>query len=80
MSNRNPVVFRDQFAAIIKHIVRSTRLEMHQSPCESCLTCQSFNEEHEVCMISVDKATNTYMRPPARVIAFGCPNYDDIPF
>ena len=44
---------------------------------ESCLTCQNFNEDTEQCGLY-------FARPPARVIAFGCPSYfnieDDIPF
>lgn len=43
---------------------------------ESCITCRRFDEKNEIC-----KLVN--QRPPARVIAFGCPRYDDqdeIPF
>lgn len=43
----------------------------------SCLSCKHFQEVHEACMIS------NYARPPARIIAFGCHQYqdkDDIPF
>jgi hypothetical protein len=36
----------------------------------SCLTCVHFNEDLEQC-------TLVYVRPPARVIAFGCPEWDD---
>lgn len=45
----------------------------------SCITCQHFNEEKETCAL----ATPEPMRPPARVIAYGCIAYvdnDDIPF
>ena len=37
----------------------------------SCLTCQHFDETRELCKPA-------QMRPPARVIANGCPKYDDI--
>lgn len=37
----------------------------------SCLTCKHFNEGFEVCTI----AGSAGARPPARVIAFGCPQY-----
>lgn len=43
----------------------------------SCLNCDSFDEQNEVC-------TRYRQRPPARVIAFGCPDWvnlnDDVPF
>lgn len=39
-----------------------------------CITCDTFNEKEEIC-------TKYNMKPPARVIAFGCPEYvNDIPF
>lgn len=38
-----------------------------------CLTCGYFDEETEVCK-------EAGQRPPARVIVFGCPKWDDIPF
>lgn len=45
---------------------------------KSCLSCDNFEEQTEVCK----KFGN--QRPPARIIAFGCPGYDnineDIPF
>lgn len=43
---------------------------------KSCLSCDHFNEGLEQCTLY--KA-----RPPARVIAFGCPSYSDdmdVPF
>lgn len=47
---------------------------------QSCLVCEHFNHETEIC-----KAYN--VRPPARIIVFGCKNYEessnidgDIPF
>lgn len=40
---------------------------------KSCLTCGHFVEKTETCSLY-------NMRPPARVIAFGCPAYDFIPF
>lgn len=42
----------------------------------SCLSCTKFSEIKELC-------GKFDLRPPARVIAFGCPHYednDDIPF
>lgn len=41
----------------------------------TCITCDHFDLSKEVCM------KFNYMRPPARVIAFGCPAYEnEIPF
>lgn len=43
---------------------------------QTCLSCNAFNEETELC-------GSFNARPPARVIAFGCNHYvdiDDIPF
>jgi hypothetical protein len=57
-------------------------LQAHLDPRElvaSCVTCKNFNPENEHCGISGPPT----MRPPAKVIAFGCPAYadnDDIPF
>lgn len=38
---------------------------------KSCITCDFFSEQNEIC-----KKYN--QRPPARVIAFGCPQYSNI--
>lgn len=45
-------------------------------PFQTCLRCDNFDEPKEIC-----KLFN--MRPPAKVIAFGCEKFDDkewIPF
>lgn len=43
---------------------------------KNCISCNFWNEQKEIC--------NKYQqKPPARVIAFGCPDYldmDEIPF
>lgn len=41
----------------------------------SCLTCSHFTEATELCEAATPPA-----RPPAKIIANGCPAYDDIPF
>lgn len=41
----------------------------------TCLNCQWFDEGSEACRYAGANA-----RPPARVIAFGCPAYEGIPF
>lgn len=59
---------RQGMAAIeVKHIPVMRR---------SCIACMHFNEQHETC-------NKFNARPPARVIAFACPEYiedSDIPF
>lgn len=45
-------------------------------PFQSCLNCKLFNEKQEIC-------SKYNQRPPARVIVFGCNDYEDtsdIPF
>jgi predicted component of type VI protein secretion system len=39
----------------------------------TCLNCLNFDEATETCALA--KA-----RPPARVIAYGCPSFDSLPF
>lgn len=38
----------------------------------SCMTCANFDEQKEVC-----DAVHPPRRPPARVIAYGCPSWED---
>jgi hypothetical protein len=37
----------------------------------SCVNCLNFRERDEICILA-------NMRPPARVIVFGCPQWEDI--
>lgn len=39
----------------------------------TCMTCLYFDEQTEMC-------TRYNARPPARVIAYGCPDHDSLPF
>lgn len=39
---------------------------------ETCLNCTHFDEPSEVCKLA-------QQRPPARVIAHGCPMFDPVP-
>ncbi len=48
--------------------------QLVQNNLRSCLSCGFFREKDEACT-----AYNN-QRPPARVIAFGCPTYEFIPF
>lgn len=49
----------------------------------SCVNCDHWDENSEMCLLAYSrKAANC--RPPARIIAFGCPEWlninDDVPF
>lgn len=49
----------------------------NEYPFKTCVNCSHFEINAEHC-----KLTNPRIRPPAIIIAFGCPKYDDdrIPF
>jgi hypothetical protein len=52
--------------AIVDALTKATR---------TCLTCDHFEQAKELCQF------HNYMRPPARIIAFGCSDYvNEIPF
>lgn len=48
------------------------RILVSRGAVATCLTCRYFTKE-EVC-------TEAGQRPPAAIIVFGCPKFDDIPF
>lgn len=58
------------------YVARLTR-QMHVSGLiHSCLTCAHFEEGTETCNVVTPP-----LRPPARVIAYGCPSWmDPVPF
>lgn len=39
---------------------------------KTCVNCKQFNEDKELCLVC-----NPPSRPPARVIAFGCPAFEE---
>jgi hypothetical protein len=41
---------------------------------QTCLHCKRFNEAAEVC-----NGFSPPVRPPARVIVFGCASFDEVP-
>lgn len=57
---------RTWLEASISDLIEQARLY------RSCLTCQHFDEPTEVCSLAG-------ARPPARVIAIGCPKYFEVP-
>ncbi len=40
---------------------------------DTCVNCLHFDEPSEICALA-------QARPPARVIAYGCPSFDNLPF
>lgn len=45
-------------------------------PFQNCLNCLNFREKEEICILA-------NQRPPAKVIVYGCPMYEDkedVPF
>lgn len=43
--------------------------------CKTCVQCLHFDTSKELCTLAKPPA-----RPPAKVIAFGCDAYDNVPF
>lgn len=66
---------RKSAAAIIADIVQPSVVDAIMRATQCCLTCDHFRENpNELCGLYGK-------RPPARVIAFGCPAYEnEIPF
>lgn len=81
MSSDNPVRLREamiteKLRRVILALASDVAFKASDSPVRSCLTCHKFDEKQELCK-------QFKARPPARVIAFACPDYedlDDIPF
>jgi hypothetical protein len=48
-----------------------TRMESVQQSFPSCLNCEHFEEEAEHCKLYK-------IRPPARIIAYSCPSWDQL--
>jgi len=62
-----------QVAAAIRELARNVGVEVTRG-LDTCMSCEHFDEASEVCKLAGQ-------RPPARVIAYGCPEYlPDIPF
>lgn len=78
MSSEKLPFVRDKLAEeVVSNIIRAVRSTLAgELPCSSCLSCVHFNEPTEICGVY-------NQRPPARVIANGCPAYIDyyeVPF
>lgn len=57
---------RSYLEAAVADLIETARLY------RSCLTCQHFDEDRELCGLAG-------ARPPARTIAAGCPKYFELP-
>lgn len=55
---------------MIRHAI-ITGLQQQRHPYKNCINCNRFDQQKEIC-----KKFNA--RPPARVIAYGCPEHDDM--
>lgn len=60
----------EEIKRAVKYAVDSTLDEYDIRSC--CINCEHFNEMSEFCKLTVPAS-----RPPARVIAFGCPAFKD---
>ena len=58
--------------AVVEQFGRRLRAELELNR-RTCLDCFNFQESTETCLLAG-------ARPPARVLAFGCPQYDNVPF
>lgn len=70
------VVIRKEGAKRVARVLNDLVMPDDLSLQETCLNCLNFDEPNELC-----KLCN--LRPPARVIAFGCDQFadtDEIPF
>lgn len=65
---------RDRNIAIALQALGSDVARAVTDAMETCLSCEHFDEAGEVCALA-------QARPPARVIAHGCPSYSaQVPF
>lgn len=72
-SEYNGTVTREALIDMLQSGVRGaiTGIMNNEKPTPSCLSCCRFKEATEICM-------QYNKRPPARVIAHGCPAYIDV--
>lgn len=63
----------NQVSAAIRALAKEVGVSV-TAGLETCMSCEHFVEATEICRLA-------QQRPPARVIAYGCPEYlPDIPF
>lgn len=56
----------------LRSLIRDAVMQILAKDCayESCLVCEKFDEANELCKLA-------NQRPPARIIAYGCPSFTD---
>lgn len=67
---------RIDLEAAVRNAIRNILergVAVNEFPYITCITCMHFDEGKEHCQLY-------NARPPARVIAFGCPSHDYIPY
>lgn len=63
--------FRTGAADAIHQLMLSISLQDKDAFTESCVNCVNFDEPKELCR-------KFQQRPPARIIAYGCTDYEDV--
>jgi hypothetical protein len=68
-----PQAFGDRMELVSKlaENITSQVIESIREMAQTCIHCEHFDEEKELCKLAGK-------RPPARVIAFGCENFQNI--
>ncbi len=78
--------FRDTTVGRMTYAFKATLEAMHEDAYKTCLTCINFKEHGDQTRYpptAPETCTRFGGRPPARIIAYGCPEYyhdDEIPF
>ena len=74
IEQKDRVELLDAVQQLHDHIAKMQTKDPIRIPYDNCLNCAHFNMKKEVCI-------KFKRRPPARVIAEGCPSWDiDLPF
>lgn len=77
---------RDNAVGKMVYATKATFEAMHLDAYKTCLTCVNFNEhgnQRQFPPVQPETCIRFGGRPPARIIAYGCPEYfhdDEIPF
>jgi hypothetical protein len=74
MSTSYDDVLSERLAEGLQRHATSVTLALREAR-RTCITCYNFDDKTETCGV-----VKPPMRPPAHVIAFGCPKYELLPF
>lgn len=70
----------DNIQNIVDSVVKDVFDQLRAS-IKTCVHCTKFNEKTELCSEPRNLPTPQPLRPPARIIAFGCDYFEDkVPF